>query len=200
MKEETNAVKVDVVSRAIEALKPLHDMEGRGHGLIYQLEQAVTPSGEASGGGTSAKSGAPLDVGVLDMLKDFDEELERFGIPKWSASTREGNVRALVQVLTLCGIGGMGEVEGWATGWVAKIQDFLNPERLTPLDAACPECRYKFFIQLNLEGEEMKKHCLHVRWQDDKVAGCICKYCGFEAPREELLSIIEWDGGIFLAA
>lgn len=188
------------VNCALDSLEPLHDLEGRGYGLISQLEQAVTPSGEASGGGTSAKSGAPLDVGVLDMLKDFDEELERFGIPKWSASTREGNVRALVKVIRLCGITGLEEVEAWAGGWVKKIQDFLDPEKLTPLDVACPECRYKFFIQLNLEGEEMKKHCLHVRWQDDKVAGCICKYCGFEASREELLSIVEWDGGMFLAA
>lgn len=162
------------------------------HALLFQLADAVRPSGESGGGGRGAAASAPLSVDALDVQNKIMQQAQAWmNIMALPASAKlrlyavmcsiRDNAYQLSFELASC----LAEA---ARGWVEVIDDLLCPVRRTPVDKCCASCGYYYYVVADFDGLAVKKQTMQAVWDKDseRIERIECKYCGAVWRRHEL--------------
>lgn len=154
------------------------------HALLFQLEDAVRPSGESGGGGRGAAAAAPLSVDALDVQNQI--MLQAQGWMNIMALPAPGKYRLYA---VMCSIRDntyqlsfelASRLAESARGWVEMIDDLLHPVRRTPVDKCCASCGYYYYVVADFDGLAVKKQAMQAVWDKDseRIDHIECKYCG----------------------
>jgi hypothetical protein len=144
--------------------------------LYLQLMDAVTGEQVNTGGGGGAKSRPPLWLDALKWLQEIDLALEVWqpaysGVPatvgrchwllqrKWRPQDAD-RIEKMAETIRL---------------WAVKIDELLNPPRVTTITAPCPACGTQFVHRRDDLGENVKMPALQI--VADK--GCTCQACRY---------------------
>jgi hypothetical protein len=182
---------VDVEVLAREHKRAYHTDEGiEFHSvpsLLSQLRDAVYGAAVSDGAGGPAKSKLPIQAAALDLYMLIDRQITE----AWAtAFKRVPGVETPERLLS--------EWAAWAdpetiltvddrtvyapiavAGWVARIEDYLNPPRLAPIDLPCPSCGERYQYRA-VDGEERRSAVLFFR-RDRNTGDTLdarCESCG----------------------
>lgn len=162
------------------------------HALLFQLEDAVRPSGESGGGGRGAAASAPLSVDALDVQNQI--MLQAQGWMNIMALPAPAILRPYVVVCAIrdsvyqLSFELASRLAEAARGWVEMIDDLLHPVRRTPVDKCCASCGYYYYVVADFDGLAVKKQTMQAVWDKDseRIDRIECNYCGAVWRRHEL--------------
>lgn len=165
------------------------------HALLFQLEDAVCPSGESGGGGRGAAAAAPLSVDALDVQNQIMQQAQWWmnvmALPapgKYRLYAVMCSIRDNTYQLSFAQASSLAES---ARGWVEMIDDLLRPVRRTPVDKCCTSCGYYYYMVATDGLELMKKQAMQAVWDKDseRIDRIECQYCGAVWRRHKLLEL-----------
>lgn len=162
------------------------------HALLFQLEDAVRPSGESGGGGRGAAASAPLSVDALDVQNQIMQQAQ--GWMNIMALPAPAILRPYVVVCAIrdsvyqLSFDLASRLAESARGWVEMIDDLLRPVRRTPVDKCCASCGYYYYMVATDGLELMKKQAMQAVWDKDseRIDRIECNYCGAVWRRHEI--------------
>lgn len=167
------------------------------HALLFQLEDAVRPSGESGGGGRGAAAAAPLSVDALDVQNQIMQQAQWWmnimALPAPENCRLYAvmcSIRDNAYQLSFAQASSLAES---ARGWVEVIDDLLRPVRRTPVDKCCASCGYYYYVVADLDGLEMKKQTMQAVWDKDseRIDRIECQYCNAVWRRHELWELAD---------
>lgn len=170
------------------------------HALLFQLEDAVRPSGESGGGGRGAAASAPLSVDALDVQNQIMLEAQVWmnimALPAPAIVRPYVVVCAIRDSVYQLSFELASRLAESARGWVEMIDDLLRPVRRTPVDKCCESCGYYYYMVATDGFELVKKQAMQAVWDKDseRIERIECNYCGAVWRRHELWELADSTG------
>lgn len=157
--------------------------------LLAQLRDAVFGGGVADGAGNSMKAKLPIQAAALDLYMLIDRQITEAWVAAFNRPPNADRIETLLaewaawaQDETLVTVANRDVyARDAASGWVAAIEDYLNPPRLAEISAPCPTCEVEN-IYRHQDGEEVRTTALSfVRdRQTGETLRAECRACGVQ--------------------
>lgn len=142
--------------------------------LLAQLRDAVFGGGTADGAGNSMKAKLPIQAAALDLYMLIDRQITEAWVAAFNRPPNADRIETLLaewaawaQDETLVTVANRDVyARDAASGWVAAIEDYLNPPRLAEISAACFVCGERY-VHRAVDGETVRSSALSFRRERD---------------------------------
>lgn len=155
--------------------------------LISQLREAVYGGSVADGAGGASAAKLPIQAAALDVYMLIDRQVTAAWVAVFNRVPSADRIETLLiewaaqaNAETIVDVDGRSVYAPEAVAsWVGRIEDYLNPPRLAPIDLPCPSCGERYQHR-NVDGEEKRSGVLFFR--RDRATGetvdARCESCG----------------------
>lgn len=155
--------------------------------LLEQIGEAIIPSGEIGGGGSSgkAKSKPPLAVNALDLWHEIRAYVHQ-------APDTAGTLRWMAQRAARHNVSG--EMLGTLEAWISRALEICGQPELVrrPLPIRCPSCEVRW-IYAELDGEMVRRDALTAGFSDGLMTWLECAHCAATWHRgPDLDALVKW--------
>lgn len=184
-------MSVDVEVLVQDHKRAIHTVDGiEFHtvpSLISQLRDAIHGGSATDGASAGGKAKLPFQAAAFDLYRVVEEEITEL----WAGLFRKVPPMVHPETLLLEWAGRVNPDtpvtvrarDWWADGivevLVKRIEEYLNPPRLAPIDLPCPSCGERF-QERTVDGERVKAAVLYFRRDRDTgdTSDAHCEVCG----------------------